>query len=232
MPLLKPDCTYYEHLNALAMNIRVAIVDDKPTNYLTLKDKLATNRDVSILFTAENGEDFLEKMKKAQPLPDVVFMDIDMPVMDGIEAVSAGAELYPNVKFIMLTVFDDDDKIFDAIKAGAIGYLLKDEKAERLLMALEEVMEFGGAPMSPRIARKSLQLLTKGPQKPEIASLLSDREVDILKGMVEGLDYKMLAERLCVSPHTVRTHIHNIYKKLHVNNKTQAVKIAMKRGWF
>jgi DNA-binding NarL/FixJ family response regulator len=222
----------FANLIALAMNIRVAIVDDKPTNYFNLIDKLSLKSEVEILFTASNGEAFLERMKMTQPLPDVVFMDIDMPVMDGIEAVSAGAELYPDVKFIMLTVFDDDDKIFEAIKAGAIGYLLKDEKAERLLMALEEVMEFGGAPMSPRIARKSLQLLTKGPQKPETASPLSDREVDILKGMVEGLDYKMLAERLCVSPHTVRTHINNIYKKLHVNNKTQAVKIAMKRGWF
>lgn len=215
------------------MKIRVAIVDDKPTNYYTLIDKLLSNKEVEVLFTSGNGEEFLELMKTAQPLPDVVFMDIDMPVMNGIEAVSAGSELYPDVKFIMLTVFDDDDKIFEAIKAGAIGYLLKDEKAERLQLALEEVMEYGGAPMSPRIARKSLQLLSKGTEpKPENNGPLSDREIDILKGMVEGLDYRMLAEKLFVSPHTVRTHITNIYKKLHVNNKTQAVKIALKRGWF
>lgn len=214
--------------------IKVAIVDDKQINRRTLEEKLLSKNNIEILFTATNGEDFLEKMKKSRKLPDIVFMDIDMPVMNGIETVNAASELYPNTKFLMLTVFDDDEKIFEAIKAGAVGYLLKDENPDRLINALYEVVEFGGAPMSPRIARKSLQMLSKAKveNKKTEGSVLSHREMDILKGLVEGKDYKQLAIEINLSPNTVRTHISNIYKKLHVNNKTQAIKIAMKKGWF
>ncbi|MFN7014913.1 MAG: response regulator transcription factor, partial [Bacteroidia bacterium] len=114
------------------------------------------------------------------------------------------------------------------------GYLLKDENPDRLINALYEVVEFGGAPMSPRIARKSLQMLSKSKveSKKSENSILTDREMDILKGLIEGKDYKELANEINLSPYTVRTHISNIYKKLHVNNKTQAIKIAMKKGWF
>lgn len=214
--------------------IKVAIVDDKQINRNSLAEKLKTKNNIKILFTAQNGEDFLEKMKESKELPDLVFMDIDMPVMNGIEAVNSAAEVYPNTKFLMLTVFDDDDKIFEAIKAGAVGYLLKDENPDRLINALYEVVEFGGAPMSPRIARKSLQMLSKAKidAKKVHDSVLSDREMEILKGLVDGKDYKQLATEINLSPNTVRTHITNIYKKLHVNNKTQAIKIAMKKGWF
>ncbi|MFN4235393.1 MAG: response regulator [Bacteroidia bacterium] len=214
--------------------IKVAIVDDKQINRNSLAEKLKTKNNIKILFTAQNGEDFLEKMKESKELPDLVFMDIDMPVMNGIEAVNSAAEVYPNTKFLMLTVFDDDDKIFEAIKAGAVGYLLKDENPDRLINALYEVVEFGGAPMSPRIARKSLQMLSKAKidAKKVEDSVLSDREMEILKGLVDGKDYKQLATEINLSPNTVRTHITNIYKKLHVNNKTQAIKIAMKKGWF
>lgn len=214
--------------------IKVAIVDDKQINRNTLKEKLLSKNNIQVLFTASNGQDFLEKMKESKYLPDIVFMDIDMPVMNGIEAVNSASEVYPDTKFLMLTVFDDDEKIFEAIKAGAVGYLLKDENPDRLINALYEVVEFGGAPMSPRIARKSLQMLSKAnvATSKKSESVLTDREMDILKGLVEGKDYKQLACEINLSPNTVRTHISNIYKKLHVNNKTQAVKIAMKKGWF
>jgi DNA-binding NarL/FixJ family response regulator len=182
---------------------------------------------------AANGEDFLEQMKTSTPKPDVVLMDIDMPIMNGIEAVNIAAELYPETRFIMLTVFDDDEKIFDAIKAGAIGYLLKDETIDRIITAVKEIIAFGGSPMSPRIARKALQLLmqAKVEFKKEEETNLSEREMDILKGLVQGLDYKSVAEKLFISPHTVRTHITNIYKKLHVSSKTQAVMLAVKNNW-
>lgn len=214
--------------------IKVAIVDDKQINRTTLKEKLLTKNNIEVLFTASNGDEFLEKMKESPTLPDIVFMDIDMPVMNGIEAVNSASEVYPNTKFLMLTVFDDDEKIFEAIKAGAVGYLLKDENPDRLINALYEVVEFGGAPMSPRIARKSLQLLSnaKIENKKAENSVLTDREMNILKGLVDGKDYKVLAKDIGLSPNTVRTHISNIYKKLHVNNRTQAIKIAMKKGWF
>lgn len=214
--------------------IHIAIVDDKQPNRVSLSEKLASVKDVNVLFLAANGEDFLEQMKQQKQLPGVVLMDIDMPVMNGIEAVNIASELYQQTKFVMLTVFDDDDKIFEAIKAGAIGYLLKDENIDRIVSAIREIVEFGGSPMSPRIARKALQLLVEGKveKKQKEETVLSDREMDILKGLVEGLDYKGVADKLFISPHTVRTHITKIYQKLHVSSKTQAVMVAVKNRWF
>lgn len=214
--------------------IHIAIVDDKQPNRVSLSEKILFYKDIVVDFMAVNGEDFLEQIKLAKQKPDVVLMDIDMPVLNGIDAVNIATEKYPNTKFIMLTVFDDDDKIFDAIKAGAIGYLLKDESIDKIVTSIKEVVEFGGAPMSPRIARKALQLMVEGKttQKKNEDTVLSEREKDILKGLVQGLDYKGVADLLFISPHTVRTHITNIYKKLHVSSKTQAVMLAVKNKWF
>lgn len=218
----------------LCYMIKVAIADDKQLMRNSLSEKLHSCSNIEVLFTAVNGEDFLLKMKECKDLPDIVFMDIDMPVLNGIEAVNSASELYPNTKFLMLTVFDDDDKIFEAIKAGAVGYLLKDENPDRLINALYEVVEYGGSPMSPLIARKSLQLLSKAKvtTKSKKITPLSEREMEVLKGLVEGKDYKKIAAETYLSPYTVRTHITNIYKKLHVNNRAQAIKISVKKGWF
>src|SRR5215471_20950478 len=143
------------------MKTAVALVDDKSQNRLSLAEKMKWSDDVDILFTAENGADFLDRMKHLDLAhqPKIVLMDIEMPVMNGIEAVRTATQLYPDVKFLMLTVFDDDDKIFEAIKAGASGYLLKDEKITTIIECIQEVVEIGGAPMSPRIARKAFDLL-------------------------------------------------------------------------
>lgn len=214
--------------------IHIVIVDDKQPNRVSLSEKITYANDVVVDFMAANGEDFLDQMKLAKIKPNVVLMDIDMPVMNGIKAVNTATELYPNTQFIMLTVFDDDEKIFDAIKAGAIGYLLKDESIDKIVTSIKEVIEFGGSPMSPRIARKALQLLMQGKveEKKNEDTILSEREKEILKGLVQGLDYKGVADKLFISPHTVRTHITNIYKKLHVSSKTQAVMLAVKNKWF
>lgn len=220
------------------MAIRIAIVDDKQPNRATLKERIARTGEIDVLFTAANGQEFLECMKNAKgdALPQCVIMDIDMPVMNGIEAVSVASEIYPGTRFLMLTVFDDDDKIFDAIRAGAVGYFLKDEKIENIIQGIKEVLECGGSPMSPRIARKALNLLMNAKvevHKPEQDdSNLSEREKEILKLMVEGHDYKAVAEKLFISPHTVRKHIANIYEKLHVTSKVQAVRLAIKKKWF
>ncbi|CAN5360569.1 response regulator transcription factor [soil metagenome] len=219
------------------MTYRIAIVDDRPQNISSLSEKITFSGEVNILFTAQNGSEYMEKLKSCAPenRPQVVLMDIDMPVMNGIEAVRNSKVIYENIRYIMLTVFDDDDKIFEAIQAGADGYLLKEERVDVILDSIKEVTDQEGAPMSPRIARKALKLLTaySNPQTKETKSesCLSDREMDILKELVNGLEYRQIAEKLFISPHTVRKHISNIYEKLHVTSKTQVVKLALKNNW-
>ena len=220
--------------------IRIAVIDDKMVNRKTVKSNLADTKEIEIIMEAGNGEDFLEKMRELaqEKHPQLVLMDIDMPVMNGIEAIAAGTIKYPHVKFLVLTVFDDDEKIFEAIQAGAGGYLLKDDSAAQLIEAINNAIEFNGVPMSPAIARKTLQWMRSG-TKPATAAvsehahkeILSERETEILKLMVEGLDYKKIAERLFISPLTVRTHTSKIYEKLHVNSKAQAIQMAHKFKW-
>ena len=217
------------------MAYRIAIVDDKSQNRISLSEKINYSGEVEIVFMARNGNDFLEQLKNLPQVnhPQLVLMDIDMPQMNGIEAVRHSHNLYPHIKYIMLTVFDDDDKLFDAIQAGADGYLLKEERVDMIVNAIKEVIEKEGAPMSPSIARKALNLLTstRKEDNKEVNTSLSDRELDILKGLVRGLDYKKIAEELFLSPYTVRTHITNIYDKLHVTSKVQAVTLALKNKW-
>lgn len=217
--------------------IKVVVVDDKRMMRLGISEKFNGRDDMKVQFMAENGSVFLEEMKKYLPheLPDIVLMDIDMPEMNGIEAVSFAKEIYPQVDYIMLTVFDEDEKIFDAIRAGATGYLLKDESTESLLLAIRNVHEFKSVPFSPVIARKALNLFSKfaanASLAAEIKTPLSDRETEVLKGLVDGDDYRHIAARMDVSPNTVRNHISNIYTKLHITNRVDAVKIALKNNW-
>jgi DNA-binding NarL/FixJ family response regulator len=219
------------------MSYRVALVDDKPKILDTLKKELSGSGNVEIVFTASNGADFLAQLQELpeEHLPQMVLMDIDMPVMNGIEAVQNSSNSYPDLHYIMLTVFDDDDKLFEALKAGAHGYLLKEEPSDAILRAIEEVIDKKGAPMSPRIARKTLQLLLNQPgnnNKDDISkSGLTEREIEILRNMVDGLDYRQIGERLFISPHTVRNHIAKIYEKLHITSKAQAIKLAIKHKW-
>lgn len=221
------------------MPYKLALVDDKPHILSALSRELTESGMAEVVFTADNGDDFLKKLNALPQSkhPQVVLMDVDMPVMNGIEAVRNGSSLYPEIQYIMLTVFDDDDKLFEALKAGAHGYLLKEERADVIMRATEEVIEKKGAPMSPRIARKTLKMLVGEPaQKTEGNTInnsgLSEREIEILKNMVSGLDYRQIGEKLFISPNTVRNHISKIYDKLHISSKTQAVKLAIKNKWI
>jgi DNA-binding NarL/FixJ family response regulator len=222
------------------MKISIAIVDDNTQNRLSLADQISYSDEITVLFTAKNGNDFLEQMKQLSPAlhPAVVLMDIEMPEMTGIEAVKYAHQIYPDLKFLMLTVFDDDDKIFEAIKNGANGYLLKDEKASTIIDYIQQLLEIGGAPMSPSIARKALALLSrariddKDSAKDNVSERLSERECDVLKLVVEGKDYKAIAEKLFLSTHTIRKHIANIYEKLHVSSKAQVINLALQSKWF
>lgn len=225
--------------------IQIAIVDDKRLLRNTLAEQIQYNQPIEVLFTAEHGIDFLQQMEKRpkNSHPLVVLMDIEMPEMDGLETVLISKEIYPDIQFLMLTAFSEDDKIFDAVKAGASGYLLKDENISKIVSSISELLYEGSVPMSPIVAKRTLEML-KIADKPNTTLLyneeksdegidyLSVREKDILQGIVSGLNYKEIAEKLFISPHTVRKHIANIYDKLHVSNKTAAIKIALKKKWF
>src|SRR6478672_4736232 len=165
------------------MDIRIAIAEDSKVNRNTILQKMSTFQDVSILFIAHDGHECLDKIKRTDPsaLPHVVFMDLEMPVMNGIDAIGIGKVLFPSIHFIVLTFFDNDDKIFEAIKAGASGYLLKHETGAAIYEAMQHVLLEGGAPMSPAIARKALNLLSQATisnkeKSKELPEQLSGRE--------------------------------------------------------
>ena len=223
------------------MQIKIAIIDDKASNRNILKDKLLRHGHFDITLIAEDGRDFIKKMKElpAEEIPDVALMDLEMPNMDGVDAIAVGSSFYPSVKFVVLTIFDDEEKIFKAIKAGAFGYLLKDESAENITDMLWQMHESGAGPISPGIAHKILQLVQNNdltmihkpslpPQK--ILFDLTQREQEILNLLVKGLLYKEIGARLSISPNTAKKHVINIYNKLHVNSRAQALHLAYEKG--
>ena len=214
------------------MPVRIAIAEDKFYLAQSLKEKLSFFKDFDLRLIAENGQILVEKIRE-QPHVDLILMDIEMPVLNGIEATAIVKDEFPHVKIIMLTVFDDDLHIFNAIQAGADGYLLKETPPEALKTGIEEPLA-GGAAMTPAIAMRTLKLLrnpdavTHLDKQEEIQ--LSQREIEVLEQLEKGLSYTKIAENLVVSPSTVRKHIENIYKKLQVHNKLEAVKKARKNN--
>ncbi len=223
------------------MQIKISIIDDKSSNRNILKDKLLRHGHFDITLVAEDGKDFMQKMKllPADKIPDVALMDLEMPNMDGVDAIAIGSSFFPSVKFVVLTIFDDEDKIFKAIKAGAFGYLLKDESAENIADMLWQMHESGAGPISPGIAHKILQLVQNNEltplHKPAVLLQktffdLTNRESEILQLLVQGLLYKEIGVRLFISPNTAKKHVMNIYQKLHVNSRAQALHLAYEKG--
>ncbi len=222
--------------------ITIALTEDNPINRNTFLQKFELLSNCSLSFVARNGNECLATLK-GMPLvkqPHVIFMDIEMPGLDGIQTIGMAKSLYPGIHFIVLTVFDDDDKIFDAIRAGASGYLLKHEPASFLEDAIQSVLEFGGAPMSPAIARKTLKLLSVAEKaavqdhssKQQLPEMITSREEEILQHMVNGWDAKKIASILNISVLTVRKHIANIYEKLHVQSRAEIINMAHQNKWF
>ncbi len=220
--------------------IKIALVEDNAVNRNTFLQKVQQFNNLKLIFVADNGDSCLHELKglPATLLPQVIFMDIEMPGLNGIQTIAIAKTLYPLVHFIILTAFDDDDKIFEAIKAGASGYLLKHEVAASINDAIINLLQFNGAPLSPAIARKALQLLSKADANsnqnktnlpPE---LLTEREIEILQYTVNGFDAKHIASILNISVFTVRKHISNVYEKLHVQSKAQIIKLAHNNKWF
>jgi DNA-binding NarL/FixJ family response regulator len=219
--------------------IHIALAEDNPVNRNTFLQKINQLEGYDLVFISENGSDCLDQLKglPESRMPEIIFMDIEMPEMNGIQAIEIAHSLYPQIHFLVLTVFDDDEKIFEAIKAGASGYLLKHEPAAVLQDAITNVLEYGGAPMSPAIARKALHLLSKVPViesslAPALPSGITHRELEILQHTVNGWDAKRIASVLNLSVLTVRKHIANIYVKLHVNSKAQVISLAHQKKWF
>lgn len=210
------------------MKIRIGLAEDVPHLQKAIGDMLFNFENVELAFIAANGRALIEKLTSEKV--DLILMDINMPEMNGIEATATVRKRYPEIKIVMLTVFDDGDNIFNSILAGANGYLLKDSKPARLLAAIEDAMD-GGAPMSPSIATKALQLLRGNRTEPlpeENDFHLTKRELEILEQLATGATYQEIADKLFISAKTVRKHIENIYGKLHAHNKVEAIQIAQK----
>jgi DNA-binding NarL/FixJ family response regulator len=223
------------------MPVKVALVDDNMVNRNTFVRKIQTFDDLEIVFVAPNGSSCLEQLKELpnEKAPQVLFVDLEMPNMNGVQVIQIAKVLYPSLYFIVLTIFDDDEKIFEAIKAGANGYLLKDDNAISLRNAITNSIDQGGAPMSPSIARKAFDMLSKSSRsssesnkETSLESLLSERENEILQYTIKGFSPKQIAETLFISIYTVRKHIANIYEKLHVNTNTQIMSLAYKNKWI
>jgi len=199
---------------------QVGIIEDNKKIRQLMQRYLDMQEDMSCPVATESVEEMLEHLTKFSH-PNVLLMDIQLPGMSGIEGMKIIQQKYPDIEIIMLTVYHDSHKIFDSLKAGASGYLLKHTSLPEIKDAVELLMQ-GGAPMSPQIARKVITHFNDRGQKQQ-ESNLTNREQDIVNGLVDGLSYKLIANRLDISIDTVRAHIRNIYKKLHVNSKAEVI---------
>ena len=210
------------------MDIKIVIVDDNSFLMKAVQEKLSFFDDFSVKFTASDGLDLIEKLGKNQNV-DLILMDIEMKKMNGIDATNFVKQKYPQIKIIMLTVFDNDENIFNAIKAGADGYLLKEVNPKDLQQGILDTMN-GGATMTPSIAMKTLKLF-RNPIDFQIIAHSDDikltaREVEVLEQLSKGLKYNAIAENLFLSVGTIRKHVENIYSKLQVHNKLEAIQKA------
>lgn len=207
--------------------IRVMIVDDHPVVRRGIKSLLGEEEDIQVVGEAVNGKDALEKIAALQP--DVILMDLVMPEMGGIEAIEKITALHPNARILVMTSFAADDKVFPSIKAGALGYLLKDSDPEDLIRMIRQVYR-GELSIHPTIARKVIQELNRPVQEPLTPSPLTEREMEILQLLAQGVENKEIALRLCVQDATVRTHVSNILGKLQLANRVQATLYALRTG--
>ena len=202
------------------MSITLAIVEDLDEVRDGLKNFISLSQDFKVLDTFKTAEEAAYDLPKLKP--DIVIMDISLPGMNGIECIRQVKDKIPGTQFMMFTVYENDEKVFEALKAGASGYLLKNTGLVQLIESLKELHN-GGSPMSANIARKLVTLFRSGQKETAKVEALSTRENEILLLLTKGLLYKEIAEQLSISVSTVRQHIHHIYEKLHVQNRTEAI---------
>lgn len=204
--------------------MKIAVFEDNKKFRESLEFVIVTSKDLELCGSFEDTSRLQQRIEALQP--DVVLMDINIPGKNGIEAVKEIKEHFPKVQVCMQTVFEDDDKVFASLCAGASGYILKNTPPDKLLQAIREVAD-GGAFFTPSIAKKVLFNFQQQPQTTGFVQL-TEREKEVLKALVDGLGYKQIADRVFLSVHTVHTHLRNIYEKLHVNSKSEAVAKALK----
>lgn len=210
--------------------VKIAVAEDTPAAQKALLTKLTPySRAVELRKMLWNGQELLQYLA-TDAYVQVVLLDIQMPVLDGIATLKAIKKEFPHIKVVMLTVFDDDERVFEAIMAGANGYLLKETPGDKILEHLRDTLT-GGAPMTPEIAAKVLKLLRQPPTVTHTATAetfeLTQRQLEILEQLRAGHSYQRIAEHLFISTGTVRKHIENIYRKLQVHNKVEAVQKAL-----
>jgi len=212
--------------NTMRKTIKVALCEDNEYFRESLHQFIADSPGYEVAFSLSSAEDILDHI--AAHMPAVILMDIDMPQLNGIKATSLVKSHYPSIDVLILTVYDDDEKIFDAILSGASGYLLKKTPPARILEAIAEIEE-GGASMNASIVKRVLTFFNKQPAVQSTNNYtLSPKEMLILQCLVNGDSYKMIADNCNISIGTVRSHINHIYKKLHINSKSEAVAKALK----
>src|SRR5688500_5997846 len=212
------------------MSLRIAIFDDNKNIRDSIKMLLDTEPEFEVVGSFSHVLDCVDDVKACNP--SIILMDIEMPGMSGIEAVLQLKKELPHVQILMQTVFEDDDRVFDSICAGASGYILKNFLTTKLVDSIKE-LQYGGSPMSPGIARKVLTRMQQIPEHvvpPETPDYhLTKREKEVLACMVNGLSYKMIADNMQIGYETVRSHVKNIYEKLHVASLTEMVAKAIKQ---
>ena len=209
----------------MLMNTRIALCEDNENFRESLKQFIEDTPGFLVTASLASAQQVIEHISK--DLPDLILMDIDMPGMSGIQATRLIKTHFPDVQVLILTVYEDEEKIFNAILSGASGYLLKKTPPSRIIEAIKEIRE-GGASMSSAIVKKVLSYFQQNTQRTHNEYTLSQREISILKCLVNGDSYKMIADNCDISIGTVRSHINNIYKKLHINSKSEAVAKAIK----
>ncbi len=200
-------------------SIRVCVVEDDDEIRNGLCWLLNHSDGFVCMGTCRNCAEILKSIE--EETPDVILMDIGLPGKSGIECVQMIKEQYPRVEILMVTVYSDEEKVFQSIRNGAVGYILKNISSDKLLEAIKEAYR-GGAPMSPEIARKVIGYFRTG-DRSELTAPLSQREVEVLQCLIDGYSYKSIADKLFISVHTVRFHLHNIYEKLHVRSRAELV---------
>ena len=208
-------------------SIRVLIVDDHAIVRKGIRALLATESDIEVIGEASDGVDAIAQARALHP--DVILMDLVMPKIDGIEATRQITANQSGVRILVLTSFAADDKVFPAIKAGALGYLLKDTGPNDLVQAIHQVYQ-GQPSLEPSIARKVLSELAHPPQEPLTQEPLTERELDVLRLVAQGKSNKEIAEQLVIAEMTVRAHMSNILSKLHLASRTQAALYALRKG--